>query len=505
MRQPRFVCNYSATWNQGKIRLLISPSKIMYKSIDQKIIPRKTWIPHPGPQTEAFRFFYCFEILYGGAKGGGKTDWLLFDFLEPSLIENPNYRGIIFRRTFPRLREIIDRSFQWFSLLAQYNKQDRCWVWPSGAKLFFAHCQFEESKYDYQGHEYQYLGIDQLEEFTQSQYEFLKVQARTSDKKIHVRIRATANPGNVGHLWVKKRFLDNREPMVVYKDQKGLTSMFIPARIYDNPSLMQNDPLYVKRLESLPDQDRKALLEGDWNIFAGQYFKEWSPAVHIVNPFYIPTAWKKFIALDYGHKNPSSIGWYAVDPEGRLIRYREIYREGMYYDDLAQTICELSEDETINYAIADPAIFGDKQHHSRDKDSREGKSGAEIMQETINKFYEGAGRPQDSFLITRGDNRRIEGWGNVRQYLRVNADGESVFKVFSTCTNFITTFPANVHDEKRPEDLDTDGEDHTADEFRYAVMSRPPETILKNKEEVAINSPWARMQEMQRQREEIMA
>lgn len=438
--------------------------------------------------------------MYGGSKGGGKTDWLLIDFLEPSLLENPRYRGIIFRRTFPRLREIIDRSFQYFLGLAQFNKGDRCWEFPSGAKLFFGHCQYEESKYDYQGHEYQYIGFDQIEEFTQSQYEFLKVQGRTTDKQIFVRIRATANPGNVGHLWVKQRFIDNREPMVVYKDQLGLTSMFIPAKVYDNPSLIENDPLYVKRLEALPEQDRKALLEGDWNIFAGQYFKEWRQEVHVIEPYFIPAFWKRFIAGDYGHKKPSSIGWYAINPEGGIVRYREIYKEGLYYDTLAELMCELSSDENISYAVFDPAIFGDKQHHSINKDSREGKSGAEIMQETVNQWFEKHGRQNDSFLITRADNRRIEGWGNVKQYLRI-VDGESKFKVFSTCTNFITTFPANVHDEKKVEDVDTDGEDHSADEVRYAIMSRPPETELKYEIEASINSPWHKAQEMKKARE----
>jgi len=475
----------------------------MSKSTDQKSIARKEWRPHAGPQEEAFRNFWVFEILYGGAKGGGKTDWLLFDFLDPDLMSNPNYRGIIFRRTFPRLREIIDRSQQWFMTLATYGKNERCWTFPTGAKLFFAHCQYEESKYDYQGHEYQYMGFDQLEEFNESQYEFLKVQARTSDDNIPVRIRATANPGNVGHLWVKRRFVDDRQPMAIYKDKLGLTRMFIPAIIYDNPSLMNNDPMYVKRLESLPEQDRKALLEGDWNIFAGQYFKEWRPDVHIIEPYYIPKIWKRFVAGDYGHKKPSSVGWYAVNPEGGLIRYREIYEEGLYYDELAEKICDLSADEQINYAVFDPAIFGDKQHHSKKKDSREGKSGGEIMQEAVRNWFEDKKRPDDSFLVTRADNRRIEGWRQLKSLLRI-VDGDSNFKIFSTCTHFTTVFPANVHDPHRPEDLNTNGEDHNADEARYAVMSRPPETDLKVEEDLSHLSPLFKMQEIKKQREEMM-
>jgi len=316
-----------------------------------------------------------------------------------------------------------------------------------------------------------------------------------------VRIRATANPGNVGHLWVKRRFVDNKVPMQIYKDKLGLTSIFIPAKIYDNPSLLDNDPMYVKRLESLPEQERKALLHGDWNIFAGQYFKEWNPNVHVVEPYYVPEFWKRFIGGDYGLKKPSSVGWYAIDPEGGLVRYREIYKEGLYYDELARKICELSGEEKIGYAVFDPAVFGDKQHHSLTKDAREGKSGAEIMQETVSKYYEGIGRPQDSFLITRADNRRIEGWRNLKKFLRVE-NGESKFTVFSTCTSFVTTFPANTHDPRKPEDLNTDGEDHAADEARYAMMSRPPETDLKQEENLSPTSPQYKMLQLRRKREE---
>lgn len=474
--------------------------KTMSKSTAQSTTAGKIWRPHPGPQEEAFRYFWCFEILYGGAKGGGKTDWLLFDFLDPVLLKKSHYRGIIFRRTYPRLREIIDRSFQWFTTIADYSKNERCWTFASGAKLFFAHCQYEESKYDYQGHEYHYMGFDQVEEFTLSQYDFLKIQCRTTDKDMPVRIRATANPGNVGHLWVKTRFVDGKEPMKVYRDKLGLTRMYIPAKVYDNPSLIENDPLYVKRLESLPEQERKALLEGDWNIFAGQYFAEWRPGIHVIEPTYTPVSWKKFVAGDYGHKKPSSVGWYAIDPDGNVIRYRELYKEGLSYEELGQKICEMSGDEVIDYGVFDPAIFGDKQHHSKHVDAREGKSGAEVMQETISKYYEDIGRPNDSFLITRGDNRRIEGWRTVKSWLKVE-DEQSRFKVTSNCVNFIKTFPANVHDERKVEDLNTDGEDHSADECRYALMSRPPETILTSHEHVEPNSPWAKMQELKRRRE----
>jgi len=444
----------------------------------------RVWRPHPGPQTEAFRYYWVNEILYGGAKGGGKTDWLLFDFCKPELLAKPNYKGIIFRRTYPRLREIIERSFLWFFGQAKYDSQEHRWTFPSRAKLYFGHCQHEESKYDYQGQEYHYEGFDQLEEFNLTQYEFLKAQARSTDPDIPVRIRATANPGNVGHVWVKQRFIDNKIPYKIYRDKFNLTSIFIPAKVYDNPSLMLNDPMYVKRLESLPEQDRRALLDGDWNIFFGQFFREWRTDTHIVEPYFIPSQMRRFIAGDYGFHKPASIGWYAINENGKLTRYRELYKENLHYDTLAKEILDLTGDEKIEYAVFDPAIFGDKQHH---EEAKESKPGAEIMQDVIGS----------KFPIVRGDNRRDVGWANVRKYLN-----NGLFEVFSTCINFIRTIPANIHSVHKPEDLDTDGEDHTADELRYACASRPGATDISQRERENSISPWNRLQERLRDQEQ---
>lgn len=422
---------------------------------------KKEWKPHAGPQTEAFRYFYVFELLYGGAKGGGKTDWLLFDFLEPALIHNPNYRGIIFRRTFPRLKEIIDRSFKWLLSQAEYNKGDKCWEWKTGAKLYFAHCQYEENKYDYQGHEYHYMGFDQLEEFTESQYEYLKVQARTSDPDITVRIRGTANPGNIGHLWVKKRFIDNRIPMQIYKDELGLTSMFIPAKVHDNPSLVESDPMYVKRLQALPEKERRALLDGDWNVFVGQYFRDWNK-VKIVRPYEISADYKRFCSLDYGYKNPLSCGWWAVDYDGNLIRYRELYKELLTYEKFAYEWCELNGDERIDYIVADPAIWGDRSHHRGGL----GESGAETITNILKEKL-GDKAP----VLIKADNSRKTGWNRLREYM----EGERI-TCFDTCVNSIRTIPALIHDQKNVEDIDTDGEDHSGDDWRYGCMSRAGKT-----------------------------
>ena len=450
----------------------------------------------PFPRQEIFLSSDIFEVLFGGSKGPGKTECLLMEGLRQ--INKPYYRGIIFRRTSPKLREIIDRSLKYFQyppLNGVYKSQENCWNFPSGAKIYFGYCQYEQDKYNFQGHEYHYMAFDQLEEFTENQYLFLIAQVRSTDPEIRTYVRSTANPGNVGHVWVKDRFIDKLDPdgnpkyfkrinnvdtEVGPDDPKGMSRAFVFSTLDDNPALMENDPTYENRLQMMDQKDFKALRWGDWNIFSGQYFNEWTPHVHIIEPFLVPSYWKRFISLDYGHSKPASVGWWAVTPEGKLIRYREIYKEKLHYDTLADLICELSENEKINYLVSDPAIFGDKEHHSKKKEAREGLSGAEVMQETINEWFKAKGREDEAFLITRGDNRRIPGWGNVRLYLKVyedeKGDEDSNLKVFSTCTSFTKTFPANVHDQRRPEDLDTNGEDHTADETRYGVQSIPPKT-----------------------------
>ena len=443
-----------------------------------------SWKPNKGAQADAFSKFYVTEILYGGAKGGGKTDWLLFDFLEPSQMESPRYRGIILRRTYPRLSELIDRSLMYFSGFGNYDNAGKVWTFSSGAKLYFGHCQNEADKYNYQGKEYQYMGFDQLEEFTETMYEFLVMQCRTSDKSLRIRIRGTSNPGNVGHLFVKKKFIDGKEPMKIYRDEHGMTSIFIPAKVYDNPALMDSDPMYVKRLESLPEKERKAYLHGDWSVFAGQYFGEWDMTKHIIKPFVIPKDWHRFISGDYGFAAPSSVGWYAVSPERKIYRYKELYRERMTYKELAEEVCRMTGDDRIDYWVLDPAIFGDKQHHKVDVDSREGESGAELMQKIVNDI-----KGNDRFLLTRGDNRRVIGWGTVREFLKDGDDGTPNFQVFQNCVDFIRTFPALIHDEIKPEDVNTDGEDHAGDECRLALMSRPQVVPYAPKKVLSESSP----------------
>lgn len=449
------------------------------------IIPLK---PHPGPQ-ETFHLqtdLEVYESLFGAAKGPGKTQSLLTEGLRQ--VHIPNYRAIIFRRTYPRLGEIIDRSFKYFKGLgAKYSDKDialklPAWTFPKpnstrfepGAKYAFGHCQNEQDKYNYQGKEFHFMGFDQIEEFTFTQYLFLMAQNRTSDPAIKCYIRTTANPGGIGHAWVKKRWIDVLKPgeikffttiddediEVPKEDERGLSRSFVPASVYDNPSIIQNDPNYVRRLEQLPEQDKQALLLGNWEVFIGQFFKMWRKHFHVKEKPIIPS-FRKFLSLDYGYGKPSSVGWWQIDYDGNLHRYRELYKERLTYQQLAEKIMALTpENERMEYCTADPAIWGDKSHH---KEGYEGESGAETMRKIFNGWT----------ALLPADNDRIIGWGRLRIMLEPNKAGEVQITCAPCCKDSIRTIPALIHDATKVEDVDTDGEDHAPDEWRYAVMSRP--------------------------------
>ena len=441
--------------------------------------PRE-WRPHPGPQTD-FHLqtdAQVYECLFGGTKGPGKTDSILREGLRQ--IHIPSYRAIIFRRTYPRLVEIIDRSFRYFPLLgAKYSDKDLqlklpAWTFPSGAKFAFGHCQNEVDKYNYQGKEFHYIGFDQVEEFTESQYLFLMAQNRTSDKNIRCYIRCTANPGGVGHAWVKKRWIDTVKPKeikffkrvedddteVSKDDQSGISRSFVPASVYDNPSIIQNDPNYLKRLEQLPEAEKQALLLGNWEVFSGQFFKMWRRYLHVKEVRIEPT-FRKFISLDYGYGAPSAVLWWQVGFDGALHAYRELYKEGLTYEALARKIVENTpKDEHIDYLVADPAIWGDKMHH---KDAVVGESGAETMGRVFGSFT----------TLVRADNSRITGWGRMRIMLEPDKDGQVRLTYSPNCKNSIRSIPTLIHDEGIVEDIDSSGDDHCGDSARYACQSRP--------------------------------
>lgn len=441
------------------------------------------WQPQPKQAVVMSRGEY--EILYGGAAGGGKSDYLVVEALRQIAI--PYYRGIIIRKTYPQLQDIIDRSMEIYPIAcrgAKYNKSEHCWTFPSGAKIYFGSMQHAQDKYKYQGRHYDFIGFDELTHFTYDEYNYLFTRNRPSGPGTRVYIRSTANPGGIGHGWVKERFVTRapagttiREEVEVSDPNGKLIKMvktraYIRATVFDNRKLLENDPNYLASLAMRPAKDRNALLYGDWDSFEGQVFTEFKDDpegyntqkhTHVINPFPIPADWKIYRGFDFGYAKPFSVGWYAVDHDGCIYRIREFYgctkepNTGIKIEpaEIARQIREIEEaDPELKgrkiTGIADPSIF----------DESRGESVGAIM-ERFRIYWE------------PGDNTRIAGKMQYHYRFAFDKNGRAMFYVFKTCTHFIRTIPALVYDEKRVEDVDTSQEDHIYDECRYVLMENP--------------------------------
>lgn len=457
------------------------------------------WYPHPGPQV-AFCTRPEYEVFFGGAKGPGKTDCLIAEALRG--IEHQWYKGLILRRTFPRLQEIIDRCWNIYPKVnGEYRASTHRWHFPSGATIALGHVQHEDSKRDYHGKEFHFIGFDELTEFTETQYLFILANVRKSKAGLPLRIRATSNPGNAGHMWVKERFVDRCLPKrtVVYKSgdgkhrkmfipetyidpDTGMSRCFVPATVYDNPSIMVHDPLYVKRLEGLPEIDRLRFLHGVWDVFEGQVFTELSDQVHGCDPFYIPAEWTKFMSFDWGYSRPWAAFWWALDYDNTIYLYRAYY--GMVDNNpnkgMRQTNTQIAreifrqEKEKVKFRVADPACWSPTK--IRGSNQVHGPS-----------FVEDAGK--EGLFFIKADNDRLRGKQQVHQRFMLDEETDDEGKVVEQRPRFVafrqdennekgvkrwwSEMQALYEDPKNPEDVDTDQPDEGYDCTRYAFMARP--------------------------------
>lgn len=448
------------------------------------------WEPQPGPQT-ALLECPVFEVFYGGARGGGKTDGSLGDWMQHQALYGEAAVGVFFRRKFKQLSEVIARSKQLFPKLgARYNEQKAEWTFPNGARLLFRYLERDQDAEEYQGHNYTRVYIEEVTNFP-SPAPINKLRATLrSATGVPCGMRLTGNPGGPGHNWVKARYITpcptgfkiiTESEIIELDGQKieiSLDRVFIPSKLGDNILLMRSDPTYVLRLrQSGSEALVKAWLEGNWDIIDGAFFDEWNEEVHV-----LPQEWEKaippgslrFRSFDWGSFKPFSVGWWAlVDrrwpaidgvklPEGALVRYREWYgakgpNVGLKMENklIAKGILEREKGEIIQYGIADPAIFIQQG----------GPSIAEQMMLAGCNWW-------------RADNKRVPGWAQVRTRL-VGQDGVPMIYFLESCVDAIRTLPVLQHDETNPEDVDTEGEDHAGDDIRYACMSRPWQPIIE--------------------------
>lgn len=451
---------------------------------------QKNAIWTPQPKQSEFLSRGEFEVLYGGAAGGGKSDALLAEAIRQ--VHIPHYSAIIFRKTYKELSDLISRSRIMYKSAfpdAKYNASEHVWTFPSGAQIRFGNMASKQYEFDYQGRSFDFVGFDELTHFTWEEYSYMYSRVRPHGPGTRCYIRATCNPGGIGHGWVKERFITNKEPLKTYTSKvevKGETLVrtrcFVPATVFDNDILLKNDPNYVASLAMLPEAKKRALLYGDWEVFSGQVFTEFRNVpenyksrlnTHVIEPFRIPEGWKRFRSFDHGYTKPFSVGWWAVDYEGVCYRYRELYgctdepNVGVKWNvpeisgKIRQIEDELEYDKgrgIIGYA--DPAIWNKST----------GPSVADTM-------------ALDGVYFEKGDNTRLAGKMQLHNRLAFDKRGVPRLYVFSNCVNFIRTIPNLVYSTVNVEDIDSNMEDHIYDETRYFLMANPVPPIKKEDKE----------------------
>lgn len=450
-----------------------------------------TWSPQPGPQ-HALLECPVFEIFYGGARGGGKTDGMLGKWAIKADKYGEDAVGVFFRKTREDLKEAIERSKQLYAPLgAKFHESGKHWLFPNGARLKFQYLERDKDAENYQGHNYTDLFFEELTHWADpGPVNKLKATLRSA-KGVPTQFHATGNPGGPGHNWVKARYIDpapagwkviTEEFVNPFDNTKqSLDRIFIPSKLKDNPMLLAADPLYISKLQqSGTKQLVKAWLLGDWNVIEGAYFEYWSGRM-VIRPFEIPREWTKFVSFDWGSARPFSVGWWAIAsdytphdgqiiPRAAMIRYREWYgakgpNVGLKLT--AEQVARGIQDrmpEKISYAVADPAIFAEDG----------GPSIAERMlpvpfHKADNKRIARHGQVGGWDMMSA----RMVGTSTLNEAGDIVERGDPMIYCFNTCTDSIRTIPTLQHDATRAEDLDTSAEDHAADEWRYACMSRP--------------------------------
>ena len=445
------------------------------------------------------------EVLYGGAAGGGKSHLMrvaaivwcskipglqvyLFRRIKDDLVKN-HIEG-------PKGFRALLGSWVLAGLVTMVEDEIRFW---NGSKIYLCHCKDEKDRIKYLGAEIHVLLIDELTTFTETIYRFLRGRVRAVGlpelppeyQGKFPRILCGSNPGGVGHQFVKAAFIDNAQPMAIRQTsdtEGGMRRQYIPARLDDNPAMAKDDPNYRARLRGLGSEALvRAMEEGDWEVVAGAYFDCWRKEKHVIRPFQMPEHWLRFRSGDWGSARPFSFGWWCVAsedfihpdglviPKGALVRYREWY--GVKKTDEGQVVPNtglkmvaeivgaglarldaMDPPESIRYGVLDPAAFAED-------------GGPSIAE----RIYRGSGK---KITFRPADNKRVPqrgamgGWDQMRSRL-IGIDDRPMVYCTTVCHDSIRTIPALQHDEMRPEDLDTDGEDHAADDWRYACMSRP--------------------------------
>lgn len=458
------------------------------------------------------------EALYGGAAGGGKSEVLLGLPLVRKWYENGRFKGILFRRSYPELEEsLILRSKtglgtdpdtkkagpSYLDFGAKYNGSNHVWTFPSGATIRFSHLETDDDARSHDTAEYNYIGFDELTAFEEFQYIYLTSRCRTSDPTLPAIIRAASNPGNIGHAWVRDRFVAPYKlgGKILLDTRTKTKRSFIPAKLADNPALTVNNPNYINVLQMLPEAERRAKVDGDWFIFEGQVFTEFraskrdlepANALHVVQPFKIPEWWPKFLAVDWGYSHKTAALWGALSPDNRIYIYREYFRSKEYISTWAPNLRKFGQfDGNLKGVVLDPsawAVRGDPEtislqfakHSGFDPEKADNdRIGGKLLLHEFLRWGPKAPKyiPQEGFSADRAQEilRRF-GVLAMQDYQNMFLPeppelNTPLLQIFNTCPELIKVIPSLIYDDKDVEDIKKFDGDDLYDTIRYLLKA----------------------------------
>ncbi len=456
----------------------------------------------PYPKQELFLSSEVDEVLFGGARGGGKSAALIIDaalkvrkwhyegtdldmipVADKYSIDYPEYKAIIIRRTFDDIyMNFMPEAEKIYSKLgAVWREKKKAFIFPSGARIHLAYCDNVADVKKYIGGNFHYLGVEELNQFPESWIRDLGGSIRSTNPELKPYKRYTTNPGGVGHVWIKKRFIDRCPPVqgrtvrveehnleyvelfpnAPFEDEEGNSLQFIPSLVFDNPSLIDNDTRYVAYLNSLDETKREMWLRGNWDVMGGLFFEEFSKFHHVIDArkFSLDKdSGRIYRMVDYGTSNPFACIFMHVDPQGYVTIFDEIYETGLVPSLQAQKMRTMTNkwgltEDDIYATIVDPSMKI-KTH------------------EYMNTLHSSLDIYIDNGIehIVLGNNDRVQGWSTFREFLRVPDEGRPYLVFTSNCINCIETIPNLVKSNKNPEDVNTEGDDHAADAIRYGLM-----------------------------------
>ena len=438
-------------------------------------------------------------IGFGGARGGGKS-WAVRVKAILLCLKYAGIKCMIVRKTYaeltanhivPMVELLHCYAPKKDDRIASYNDAKKTITFSNGSTILFRYCDNEKDAERFQGTEVDVLFVDEATHQSEEKWKKLTACVRGVNK-FPKRIYATMKPGGEGHAWVKRLFIDRN----FHRGENANDYVFIKSKVTDNTALMRENPDYIDQLEALPPQLRKMWLEGDWDVASGMVFEEFRNDpdhyldrqwTHVIEPFEIPDSWKIYRGFDFGYNKPFSCQWFAVDTDGVVYNILELYgcQKDVNGEDIANVgvkwtpqkmFSEIHKIESEHrwlkgkqiIGIADPACWNSET--------------GESVAETAAKYQ---------VFFNKGDNNRLSGWMQMHYRLAFDENGFPMMYIFKNCKSFIRTIPLMMYDEHKPEDIDSDLEDHNLDSCRYFLMSRPIKPRMAVKPDKYNESPMA--------------